>query len=166
MEYEQAKASFIQAWATLGTHWGINRTMAQIHALLLIDTEPLSTEQIMEELMISRGNANMNTRALLDWGLVQKELKPGKRKEFFLAKKDVSLIAQQIAKERKKRELDPLIEALKALQEVKGSNAEVKAFRSITQEMLGFARQADTLLNAFINNSQRWFFKVIRKISA
>lgn len=153
MEYEQAKASFIQAWAALGTNWGINRTMAQIHALLLIATEPLSTEQIMEELLISRGNANMNTRALLDWGLVQKELKPGERKEFFSAKKDIPLIAQQIARERKKRELDPLVEALKALQDVKGSTPEVQAFNSITQEMLRFARQAESLLNTFINTS-------------
>ena len=67
MEYDVAKDKLIQAWGTLGASWGLNRTMAQIHALLMISTESLSAEEIMEELNISRGNANMNIRALIDW---------------------------------------------------------------------------------------------------
>ncbi|MEQ8808221.1 MAG: helix-turn-helix domain-containing protein [Imperialibacter sp.] len=87
MEYNEAKRKFIEAWGTLGSSWGINRAMAQMHALLLISTKPLSTEDIMEELQISRGNVNMNIRALMDWGIVQKEHKIGERKEFFSADK-------------------------------------------------------------------------------
>ena len=76
--------------------------MSQIHALLIISTEPLSTEQVMEELKVSRGNVNMNIRALMEWGLVKKELIPGERREFFSAGKDIWQVARQIAKERKK----------------------------------------------------------------
>src|ERR1700741_4977652 len=101
MKYNEAKDKFIQTWGTLGSSWGISRTMAQVHALLLISPEPLSTEEIMEDLKISRGNSNMNVRDLIDWGLVYKELKAGERKEFFRAEKDIWKVAKQIIKERR-----------------------------------------------------------------
>ena len=88
MEVTEGKEKFVQAWGTLGTQWGINRTMAQVHALLLISKESLCADEIMEDLKISRGNANTNIRALIDWGLVYKKLKPGERKEFFVAEKE------------------------------------------------------------------------------
>ena len=68
MEWQEGKDKFLQAWGTLGTSWGINRTMAQIHALMMISPRALSADEVMEELQISRGNANMNIRALMDWG--------------------------------------------------------------------------------------------------
>ncbi|RZJ54238.1 MAG: ArsR family transcriptional regulator, partial [Flavobacterium sp.] len=68
MDFKEAKNKFIQTWGALGSQWGINKTMAQIHALLMVAPEPLSMEDIMEELQISRGNASMNLRALMDWG--------------------------------------------------------------------------------------------------
>ncbi len=62
MQLAEAKAQFIANWGRFGTNWGINRTMAQIHALLLVSPDPLSAEEVMEQLNISRGNANMNIR--------------------------------------------------------------------------------------------------------
>lgn len=102
MKYSEAKEKYIQAWGTLGSSWGVNRTMAQIHALLMVATAPLSAEEIMEELKISRGNANMNLRALMDWGLAEKVLISGERKEYFKADKDIMKISVQVAKERRK----------------------------------------------------------------
>src|SRR3954471_20846731 len=99
MELKEAKDKFLNAWGTLGSNWGINRTMAQIHALLLISPNSLSAEEIMEDLKISRGNANMNLRDLIDWGLIYKEIKAGERKEFFHAEKDIWKAAKQIIKE-------------------------------------------------------------------
>lgn len=107
--------SFVQLWGTLATHWGINRTMAQVHALLLVKDEALSTEQIMEALSISRGNANTNLRELVQWQLIYKEIVPGDRKEYFRAEKDIWLIAKRIIVERKKREIDPAKHALQNL---------------------------------------------------
>lgn len=72
MNYKEAKTQFIETWGVLGSQWGINKTMAQIQALLLIAPNPLSTDTIMEELTISRGNANMSLRQLLDWGIIYK----------------------------------------------------------------------------------------------
>ena len=108
MKLIESKEKFINAWGTLGTSWGINRTMAQVHALLLISPDVLSAEDIMEALTISRGNANMNVRTLIDWGLVFKETRAGERKEFFYAEKDIWIVFKQIAKERRKREFGKL----------------------------------------------------------
>jgi len=77
MKLTEAKEKFINAWGVHGASWGINRTMAQVHALLLVSPDALSAEEIMEELNISRGNANMNIRTLIEWGLVFKEIKQG-----------------------------------------------------------------------------------------
>ncbi len=122
MEYNEAKDKFIRAWGTLGSNWGINKAMAQIHALLLMATEPLSAEEIMEELQMSRGNVNMNLRALMDWGIVKKEHKVGERKEFFTAGKDVWELAKQVSRERRRREIEPIIQVLGELQNVTGDD--------------------------------------------
>lgn len=164
MKYQEAKDKFILAWGGLGSSWGINRTMAQIHALLLVSTSPLTTEDIMDELQISRGNANQNIRALMDWGLVEKELKTGERKEYFVAGKDVWELAKQVAKERKKRELEPILKVLGQLQNVEGDTNEIKEFKKVTGNITDFAKQAESTLNLFINSKQNWFYKVLSKM--
>ena len=126
MEFNEAKNKFIQTWGTLGSDWGISRTMAQVHALLLISPDPLSAEDIMEDLKISRGNANLNIRSLIDWGLAYKELKAGERREFFKAEKDIWKVAKQIIKERRKREIEPVLHALEELKTVEGNKTDKK----------------------------------------
>ena len=118
MKLADAKSQFIASWGAFGTHWGINRTMAQIHALLLVSAEPINQDDIMAQLNISRGNVNMNIRELIDWGLVDRILLPGERKEHFSAEKDIWKVAVQIVKERKKRELEPMAKLLEQLSEV------------------------------------------------
>lgn len=164
MEYTEAKHKFIQAWGTLGTSWGINKAMAQIHALLLISPEPLSTEEIMEELQISRGNANMNIRALIDWGIVHKEHKIGERKEYFYAGKDIWELARQVARERRKRELEPILKVLDQLQEVEGAPAQdVDEFKAVTSELREFSQKMDGMLTKFTQADLNWFYKLIMK---
>ncbi|MDA7744510.1 ArsR family transcriptional regulator [bacterium] len=161
MEFETAKAKFIQAWGTLGSSWGINRTMSQIHALLIINTEPLTTEQIMEELKVSRGNVNMNIRALMEWGLVNKELVPGERKEYFSAGKDIWQVARQIAKERKRREVEPILDVIIQVKDAEGTGAEVEEFNRMMQEIEDFTSKADTTLDKFIKSDENWFYKTL-----
>lgn len=103
---------FIEAWGRMGSVWGISRTMAEVHALLYITDQPLCTDDVMDRLEISRGNASMSLRALLDWGIIQRAHKRGDRKEYFIAEQDVWAIFRAIVRERKKREVDPLLGAL------------------------------------------------------
>jgi len=164
MTLEDAQKEFIGAWGGIGTSWGINRTMAQIHALLLVSSEPLSTEDIMEKLNISRGNANMNTRTLLDWGLADKKFVSGERKEFFVAGKEVWTMAKHVARERKKRELEPLIRSLTTLKLDKVKTAEEKEFKNLMDNMVEFATGADNLMEKFVNSKRNWLFKMASKI--
>lgn len=164
MEFNEAKAQFIQAWGTLGNSWGINRTMSQIHALLIISPEPLSAEQIMEELTASRGNVNMNLRALMEWGLVQKQLKQGERKEFFVAGKDVLEMARVIAKERKRREIDPIMDAIHKLKDVKGDGPEEQEFRKMLTDVGGVTGQVSGVVEKFIKSDSNWFLKTLMKL--
>ncbi len=159
MEIGEARSKFIEAWGSLGSAWGIPRSMAQVHALMLASATPLSTEEVMEQLNISRGNANMNLRALIDWSLVRKVLRPGERKEFFEAEKDVWKVATHIARERKKRELEPLVRILQEVGEVSGQSAEVKDFRKMTHDLRDMTGRLDTLLEHSTRRDVQWFVK-------
>jgi len=110
---EQAREEFIAQWGAMGTQWGINRTMAQIHALLMTAAEPMSTDEVMEALEISRGNAHANLKELVAWGLLRVVVKKGERREYFEAEKDVWRIFTVVARERKRREIDPALEVVR-----------------------------------------------------
>lgn len=110
---EQVKEKFILHWGEMGSLWGINRTMAQIHALLFISDEPLSANEIMDELQISRGNVSMALRELIAWGIASRVHIKGERREYYTTEKDVWTMFRIIARERKKREVDPTISVLR-----------------------------------------------------
>jgi HTH-type transcriptional regulator, glycine betaine synthesis regulator len=108
----EAQDRFIAAWGQMGAAWGISRTMAEVHALLYISGQPMNTDDVMERLQISRGNASMSLRALLDWGIVFRNHKRGDRKEYYTAEQDVWALIRAIVRERMKREVDPLLASL------------------------------------------------------
>ena len=107
-----AQDRFVAVWGQMAGAWGISRTMAEVHALLYITGGALCTDDIMERLDISRGNASMSLRALLDWGIVERAHKRGDRKEYFQSEQDVWAMFRAIVRERIKREVDPLLASL------------------------------------------------------
>ena len=165
MKYQEAKEKFISTWGSLGTLWGINKAMAQIQALLFISTKPLSMEDVMAELKISRGNTSMNLRQLMDWGIVTKVLVSGERKEFFTTEKDVQELARIVAKERSRREIKPVIKVLDEVSSIKNDGTEktkelikqTKALRELTDDL-------DTLMNKLVNQKQNWLTKSVFKL--
>ncbi|UEG50334.1 MarR family transcriptional regulator [Ferruginibacter lapsinanis] len=166
MKLSDAKQQFISNWGAFGTHWGINKTMAQIHALLLISAKPITQDDIMEQLTISRGNVNMNIRDLIDWGLVDRVIIQGERKEYFTAEKDIWKVATQIIKERKKRELDPMMKLLTQLEQIDGDkkDPDVKQFISTVGGIRKFGNQADKMLDLIIRSDENWVLNNILKI--
>ncbi len=165
MEFQEAKNKFVQSWGALGSQWGINKTMAQIHALLLVSADALSMEDIMEDLQISRGNASMNLRSLMDWGIVYKEYKAGERREYFSAEKDLDELAVKIAKERSKREIKP---ALKVLKEVSLTTVietqEHYHFVEQTTKLYDFVQKADNMLDKITELKDNWLGRLVVKI--
>ena len=166
MKLNEAKQQFISSWGAFGTHWGINRTMAQIHALLLVSPDPLSQDDIMEELNISRGNTNMNIRELINWVLVERVILPGERKEYFTAEKDIWKVVKQIVKERKKRELEPMMHLLDKLEDVEGDRKDknVKTFIDTVSGIKKLSQQADKTLDVMIRAEENWFINNLMKI--
>jgi DNA-binding transcriptional regulator GbsR (MarR family) len=138
--------------------------MAQIHALLLITPEALSAQEIMDDLKISLGNANMNLRALVDWGLVYKQLKAGERKDFFIAEKDMWDVVRKIAAQRKKKELEPVLKILNEVTEVEGSGIEAEEFKKIITEIQSFSQRADKSLDTLIKADSNWFLSTFMKM--
>lgn len=136
----QVRENFIAHWGIMGTQWGINRTMAQIHALLMTSLEALSTDEVMEALLISRGNAHANLKELVNWGLLRIITKKGDRKEYFEAEKGVWEMFRRICIERKRREIDPMISVLRECEEASEgmTSADGIAFREMVKELEEF----------------------------
>ncbi len=144
---KESKEEFIAQWGALGTQWGINRTMAQIHALLMISPQAMCTDEVMEELEVSRGNAHTNLKELVAWGLIRMVVIKGDRRDFYEAEKDVWQIFRTIARERKRREIEPALALLdrcaEQTQDLKGEDA--KAFNKQVNELKEFVNMASTL---------------------
>jgi DNA-binding transcriptional regulator GbsR (MarR family) len=167
MKLDEAKQQYISIWGSLATSWGISKTMAQVHALLLVSENPLSAEEIMDQLKISRGNVNMNVRGLIDWGIVSKTFVPGERKEFFIAEKDIWEVFKQITKERKKREIEPVIKSLNELQNIDESGSAVEEFKDRMQDIIKVTELINSILDKSIKADEHWllsnFTKIVKK---
>ncbi|MDQ1161558.1 DNA-binding transcriptional regulator GbsR (MarR family) [Chryseobacterium sp. SORGH_AS 447] len=157
MTLSEAKEKYIQTWGTFATNWGINRTMAQVHALLIASERPLSTDEVMQQLEISRGNANMNIRALMDWGIVRKEFVKGDRKEYFIAEKDVWYLFKQITKERRKREIEPVISFLEELKDIEDKDTEgAKEFIKLMNDFSSVTGKINNIMDLAIKSDDHW----------
>ncbi len=144
----QVQDQFILEWGRMSSSWGINRTMAQIHALLLITGRPHSMDEIIDRLGISRGNASMNLRDLMDWGLVQRFRRPGDRKDIYLSDSDPWQVFARVVRERKRREIDPTSTAIRdciARVPASSDSEDAEALRRRLTELLQIFDLLDTV---------------------
>jgi DNA-binding transcriptional regulator GbsR (MarR family) len=162
----EAKAQFIHLWGVTGTSWSVSKTLAQVHALLLLSPQALSTEEIMEQLTISRGNASMTVRELLDWGLIYKELRAGERREYFVAEKDMLQVTRCIIAARKRRELDQMKRTLDQLAQLPGDTADpdYRAYHTVLTDIQQLADVSDKLLTRLIKAERSWFWDKFLKL--
>lgn len=162
--------NFIRRWGEMGATWGINRTMAEIHALLYINGKPLCTDDVMDRLHISRGNASMSLRALCDWGIIRRLHRRGERREYFESLEDVWEIFSIIAAERKRREMDPVLETIKQCQAILDEQLSAKTVKSedvqLTRQRLESMEEFMTLTNKvfqqFISNARTGLNRIVK----
>jgi len=147
--FEAQREKFITTWGAMGSSWGINRTLSMIHALLWVTPGALTTEEIMKQLEISRGNANTNLRELVSWGLVRVLAVKGERKDYFEAEKDVWKIFCAVVRGRKQREIDPVLGILKEVSDAteEAKSPEEKEFNRITSELYQFVETSGALMD-------------------
>ena len=132
--------NFILHWGEMGTKWGINRTVAQIHALLFISEEPLNAEGICNRLGVARSNVSNSLKELQNWGIANVVHLPGDRRDHFESVKDVYELFRIIATERKRREIDPTLRNLrKNADEAGETNDLADAYaKGQLEDLLGF----------------------------
>ena len=163
-----ARAELLDAWAALGPAWGISPTMSQVHILCMLAPEPLNTDEVMAELSISRGNAHKSLKELVEWGLLRPTRLPGDRKEYFVAEKDVWRVVQIITRERKRKELQPVLDVLeRCMETTKGRrDAEAKAFREQLGELRDLAQLGASVMDAVGSKRSRtilsWAKRLLR----
>src|SRR4051812_1948644 len=166
-----AQDLFIRRWGEMGQTWGINRTMAEIHALLSLPPQPLCTDDVMDRLHISRGNASMSLRALCDWGIIRRLHKRGERREYFESLSDVWEMFSIIAAERKRREMDPVLETIKQCQQMLdestlGKSAAKREEVQLTRQRLAGMEEFMTVTNKifqqFIGNAKSGLTRVVK----
>lgn len=130
---------FILHWGEMGTQWGVNRTVAQIHALLFISPKPLHAEEITETLGVARSNVSNSLKELQGWGIVRRVHVMGDRRDHFESLKDVWELFRTIADERKKREVDPTLAVLRECLAETGKSPGADAYtQDKLKELLGF----------------------------
>jgi DNA-binding transcriptional regulator GbsR (MarR family) len=130
---------FVLHWGEMGTRWGINRTVAQVHALLFLAPKPLHAEEIASTLSVARSNVSTSLRELQGWGIVRVVHVLGDRRDHFESVKDVWEIFRIVAEERKRRELDPTLRVLQeCADELKKAGAGSAHTRERVEEMLEF----------------------------
>jgi DNA-binding transcriptional regulator GbsR (MarR family) len=139
-----AVEKFVLHWGDMGSQWGVNRTVAQIHALLYVSERPLTAEEIAATLGVARSNVSTSIRELMGWDLIRRMPVKGDRRDHFEAESDIWELVRRIAAGRKAREIDPALAALRACA------AEAEADRSVhpvaatrLKEMLAFTETVD-----------------------
>jgi DNA-binding transcriptional regulator GbsR (MarR family) len=131
--------TFVLHWGEMGTRWGINRTVAQIHALLYLSPKPLTADEIAATLSVARSNVSTSLRELQGWGIVKVVHELGDRRDHFESMKDVWAMFQIIVEERKRREVDPTIAMLQSCSAEAENSAEQDAYlRTRLKDMLSF----------------------------
>ncbi len=169
-QLKTAQDLFIRRWGEMGQTWGINRTMGEIHAFLYITGLPQCTDDVMDRLNISRGNASMSLRALCDWGIIRRLHKRGERREYFESLTDVWEMFSIIAAERKRREMDPVLETIKQChrmlsEEEIGKAADTEAIQLTRQRLEGmqeFMEVTNKIFQQFVGNAKSGLTRVTK----
>lgn len=153
MELTPVQEKFIVHWGEMGTRWGINRTVAQIHALIYISPKPLNAEEIAALLSVARSNVSNSIRELQSWRLVKTSHVLGDRRDHFSTMTDVWEMFRVVAEERKRREIDPTIELLnECLAEAEAEKDKDPA----TLDKLTSLKEFFTLTDTWYKQLSRW----------
>jgi len=149
-----AAQKFILHWGEMGTRWGINRTVAQVHALLFLSSRPLAAEEIARTLSVARSNVSTSLRELQGWRIVRGVSVFGDRRQHFESMKDLYEMFRVILEERKRREFDPTIAVVReCVAEAKKSAADDTYARERMEELLEFVVLISALFEEFRNLS-------------
>ena len=153
MVLTDAAREFILHWGEMGTRWGVNRTVAQVHARLYLSPEPLTAEEIAESLSVARSNVSTSLKELQNWNLIEADSRIGDRRDFFRTSSDVWTLFLTVVEQRVEREIVPTMNMLKrCVLEAKGARpaqplvaARIAAMQTFLEELHGWYLQIKKL---------------------
>ncbi len=149
MDYKICRKEFVESWGELAVKWGFPKSLGQIHSLLLSNNEPMTAEEIMSFLDLSRGTVSSTLRQLADAKLVSKVHFGGDRKEYFDAEREMWQILKAVIDLRKQKELDPLVALLQQMNELEANCPHSNQFKSLIKDLLQFTTTVDNALVSF-----------------
>jgi DNA-binding transcriptional regulator GbsR (MarR family) len=144
--------AFILHWGEMGSNWGVNRSVAQIHALLYLSDRPLNAEEISDTLKLARSNVSTAVKELQSYGIVRRQHVSGDRRDHFVAELDLWELLMRISAERKRREIDPTIELL----------AQLKSRMDEREDVPPHVRERIARMHEFISTLTGWYDQVRR----
>lgn len=150
MVLSDAAREFVLHWGEMGSRWGVNRTVAQVHALLYLSAEPLTAEDIADTLSVARSNVSTSLRELQNWQLVQATHQMGDRRDFFSTSQDVWQLFLTVVQQRVEREIEPTIAALGRL----AAEARAEKQPEITERIAG--------MHSFLQEMHGWYQQMIK----
>jgi DNA-binding transcriptional regulator GbsR (MarR family) len=153
-EHQEAFDQFIEFWGSMGVLWGINRSMARIHAFILLSNDPVDLDAVAQQLNISRGNASMCLKELRNWGVIHRVHISGDRRDFYVPEADAWKMFFRIALERKKREFDPTLHALRHLLSEANTEKTPKVHQRLT-EMENILSSAERIMKKFLADESK-----------
>lgn len=163
MNLHPAEQKMILHWGEMGTRWGINRTVAQIHALLYLSTQPLHAEELSETLQVARSNISTSLRELQSWGLVRSVNKLGDRRDYFTTEKNVWELFRVVMAERKKREIDPTLTVLREVcMELESDPESDPEHQTRLAELLDFVETTTTAYEQINRLPTRTLIRLVR----
>ena len=162
MELKPVAKKFVLHWGEMGTTWGVNRTVAQIHALLFITGRPMNADEITETLDVARSNVSMSLKELSNWNLIRSVPLMGDRRDHYETTTDVWELFRTVVRERKSREFDPTIEVLRDCLKSGDIAAEDKAAQMRIKETLALMEALSAWASEMIRLEPATMMKVIK----
>jgi DNA-binding transcriptional regulator GbsR (MarR family) len=166
---DPSKDEFVAEWGALGPAWGMTRTVARVHALLMVSDRPLTTDEIMDRLAISRGGAHGALKELASMGIVSSAIRKGERKESFTGEKDPWKVFVAIMRERKRREVEPVLAALErclgACRDLEGDEA--REFEKQLERLREFVSAGDRVMERLVTSERStilgWMMSLVER---
>lgn len=146
--------AFVESWGTMGVLWGVNRSVARVHALLIASEEPLGLEEIADKLQISRGNASMSLKELRGWGVVKKVTLSGDRRDYFATEQDAWTMLFRIMSQRKSREFDPALESVRIALQAASPTKMSAQVRARLEQMESILTSLDVVLSRLLKSER------------
>lgn len=162
MELTDIARRFIVHWGEMGSNWGVNRSVAQIHALLFVHGQPLHAEDIADTLVLARSNISNSLKELLNWRLIRVTHVLGDRRDYYETSGDVWELFRTIVRERKEREFDPTVALLRELSRDPGLDKESPALQDRLRSTLDFMQTLGSWSDEMLRLSPATLEKILR----